>query len=79
MIRKAIKRIKADAIHGNYAEKFTGRQKTTTLTRSKGYLVPSLSLIASFNNRASGFRGRVNARRVTERVFGKITLNSFDK
>ena len=31
MIRKAIKRIKADAIHGNYAEKFTGRQKTTAM------------------------------------------------
>ena len=59
MIRKAIKRIKADAIHGNF-------KKTTAL-------VPSLSLIASFHNRASGFRGRVNARRVTERVSGKIS------
>ena len=59
MIRKAIKRIKADAIHGNF-------KKTTAL-------VPSLSLIASFHNRASGFRGRVNARRVTERVCGKIS------
>jgi hypothetical protein len=48
-------------------------------TMLKAYLLPSLSLsssfpreIASFHNRASGFRGRVKARRVTERVCGRF-------